>query len=102
MKDFEEVIVGISFVESSTSDGPTLDFPKQWNKPLKHEFVRKMKVKINSETPWTAPDDEYQVIVAKALLPTLRNEMDHLNMPEIIRRPRETDVRTTCGNILFR
>ncbi|KIL67385.1 hypothetical protein M378DRAFT_102557 [Amanita muscaria Koide BX008] len=83
LKDFEETIVGISFVESTTADGPTLHFPKQWNKPLKPEFVKKIKT-----------------IVAKALLPTLRTEMEHLKLAEIIRRPRETDVRTTCDTCM--
>ncbi|KAF8632013.1 hypothetical protein AX17_004956 [Amanita inopinata Kibby_2008] len=83
LKDFEEMIVGISFVESSTTDGPVLDFPKRWNKPLKCEHVRNMKI-----------------IIAKSLLPTLHREMEHLKLPEIIRRPRETDVRTTCDTCM--
>jgi hypothetical protein len=39
----------------------------------------------------------YQATIAKALLPTLRLELEHLSIAEIIRRPRESDVRATCG-----
>ncbi|KAF8629624.1 hypothetical protein AX15_003360 [Amanita polypyramis BW_CC] len=83
LKDFEETIVGISFVESSTSEGPALDFPRQWNRPLEQQFVKNMKA-----------------IVARTLLRTLKDEMNHLRLPEIIRRPRETDVRTTCDTCM--
>lgn len=38
-----------------------------------------------------------QHTVAKALLPTLKSEQEHLRLPEVIRRPRETEVRSTCG-----
>ncbi|KAM5537170.1 hypothetical protein V8D89_009103 [Ganoderma adspersum] len=34
--------------------------------------------------------------VAAALLPVLKEEMQHLQLPEVIRRPRETEVRATC------
>ena len=54
LKDFEETIVGISFVESSTSDGPTLDFPKQWNRPLEPQFIRNMKVIQSHDLPGCA------------------------------------------------
>ncbi|PFH50586.1 hypothetical protein AMATHDRAFT_176944 [Amanita thiersii Skay4041] len=83
LKDFEETVVGISFVESSTADTPILDFPTKWNQPLEPETVKNMKI-----------------IVARALLPTLRKEFEHLQLPEIIRRPRETDVRTTCDTCM--
>ena len=38
-----------------------------------------------------------QRTVADALLPILKQEMQHLSLPEIIRRPRESEVRATCG-----
>lgn len=38
-----------------------------------------------------------QRTVARALLPVLKAELKHLHVPEIIRRPRESDVRATCG-----
>lgn len=39
--------------------------------------------------------------VANALLPVLRAEREHLNRPEVIRRPRESEVRATCGELIF-
>ena len=38
-----------------------------------------------------------QRTVARALLPVLKDELKHLHVPEIIRRPRESEVRATCG-----
>jgi [histone H3]-dimethyl-L-lysine9 demethylase len=34
--------------------------------------------------------------IAKALLPTLKLEREHLKA-EVVRRPRESEVRATCG-----
>jgi hypothetical protein len=42
-----------------------------------------------------------QRTVARALLPVLRDELGHLNIPEIIRRPRESEVRATCGKVFL-
>jgi lysine-specific demethylase 3 len=44
-----------------------------------------------------AHKDTLQLTVARALLPTLKEEQEHLRKPEIIRRPRDSDVRATCG-----
>ena len=38
-----------------------------------------------------------QRTVAEALLPTLKKELEHLSLSEVIRRPRESEVRATCG-----
>jgi hypothetical protein len=38
--------------------------------------------------------------VAKALLPLLNQELEHIQTPPIISRPRESDVRATCGTLL--
>jgi len=38
-----------------------------------------------------------QVSIAKALLPVLKEEAEHVKVQEIVRRPRETEVRATCG-----
>lgn len=38
-----------------------------------------------------------QRTVAEALLPTLKKELEHLSLNEVIRRPRESEVRATCG-----
>lgn len=42
-------------------------------------------------------DEDDQATVARAVLPILEAEQDHLKYPEVIRRPRETEVRATCG-----
>lgn len=36
--------------------------------------------------------------IAKALLPTLKLEKDHLKSGDLVRRPRESEVRATCGS----
>ncbi|KAF4602128.1 hypothetical protein EYR40_005332 [Pleurotus pulmonarius] len=83
LKDQQRNIVGISFVESQTPDAPSMNFPTQWNISLKPEHIRSTKL-----------------TVARALLPTLRKEMKHLELPEVIRRPRESEVRATCDTCM--
>jgi hypothetical protein len=43
---------------------------------------------------------DLQRTVAKVLLPTLKQEIEHMRSPDVIRRPRESDVRATCGERL--
>ena len=38
-----------------------------------------------------------QTTVANALLPHLKKEQLHIKQNSVVRRPRETDVRATCG-----
>ncbi|KII96060.1 hypothetical protein PLICRDRAFT_35026 [Plicaturopsis crispa FD-325 SS-3] len=83
LKDAQRNIVGISFVENQKPDAPNMIFPTSWNISLKPIHIRRVKRTI-----------------AKALLPTLREELEHLNMPQIIRRPRESDVRATCDTCM--
>ncbi|TFK43074.1 hypothetical protein BDQ12DRAFT_674344 [Crucibulum laeve] len=83
LKDVNKNIVGISFVESQKPDGPGMTYQTKWNIPLKKEHISRTKKTI-----------------ARALLPTLRKELEHLNMPEIIRRPRESEVRATCDTCM--
>lgn len=40
-----------------------------------------------------------QRAIAVALLPTLREELEHVNHDKVICRPRELEVRATCGNL---
>ncbi|KZT20654.1 Clavaminate synthase-like protein [Neolentinus lepideus HHB14362 ss-1] len=75
----ERKIVGISFVEHQKPDSPTMKFPEKWNVDLNPQYTRRIKR-----------------TVAKALLPTLKEEQKHLSMSGVIRRPRESDVRATC------
>lgn len=44
LKDMQRNIVGISFVESQKADSPTMNFPLQWNVPLKLEHIQRTKV----------------------------------------------------------
>ena len=39
----------------------------------------------------------FQTTIAKALVPLLERELQHLQSPKLIRRPREVLVRATCG-----
>jgi lysine-specific demethylase 3 len=57
-----------------------MHFPTVWNRKFKKEHVTRTKLSI-----------------AKALLPTLKLEREHLKAEELVRRPRESEVRATCG-----
>lgn len=100
LKDTQRNIVGISFVESQKADAPTMNFPSKWNVPLQPTHIRRTKVgcrvfvKYAVQILTRVPP---QRTIAQALLPTLRKELEHLSMAEIIRRPRESEVRATCG-----
>ncbi|KAL6298095.1 Clavaminate synthase-like protein [Sparassis latifolia] len=83
LKNESNQIVGISFVESQKPDSPTMHFPVKWNIPLQPSHLRRLKR-----------------TVAQALLPTLQQELKHLNLAEIIRRPRESEVRATCDTCM--
>ncbi|RDX53605.1 Clavaminate synthase-like protein [Lentinus brumalis] len=83
LKNQNRDIVGISFVESQKPDAPTMNFPNKWNINLELEHILRVKR-----------------TVAEALLPVLKEEMQHLNLPEIIRRPRESEVRATCDTCM--
>ncbi|KAH9938513.1 uncharacterized protein B0H18DRAFT_967503 [Fomitopsis serialis] len=78
LKNDKKQIVGISFVESQKPDAPTMNFPNKWN------------------ILWTS----LTLDVAQALLPTLKKELDHLSLSEVIRRPRESEVRATCDTCM--
>ncbi|OAX39131.1 Clavaminate synthase-like protein [Rhizopogon vinicolor AM-OR11-026] len=83
LKDNQRNIVGVSFVENQQADAPNMHFPSSWNVPLTLTHIRRTKRTI-----------------AHALLPTLRQELQHLNYPEIIRRTRESEVRATCDTCM--
>jgi len=83
LKDEKQNIVGVSFVENQKADSPTMKFPTRWNRPLDTVFIKEIKL-----------------TVARALLPTLKEEQEHLRKPEIIRRPRDSDVRATCDTCM--
>ncbi|KAI0080657.1 hypothetical protein K474DRAFT_1614902 [Panus rudis PR-1116 ss-1] len=83
LKDENRNIVGISFVENQKPDGPSMNFPLQWNIPLTEVHIRRVKR-----------------TVARSLLPILKAEREHIAKPEIIRRPRESEVRATCDTCM--
>jgi lysine-specific demethylase 3 len=59
-----------------------MQFPTAWNRRFKKEHVNRTKLSI-----------------AKALLPTLKLEREHLKAAsnQLVRRPRESKVRAICG-----
>ncbi|KAJ6627360.1 hypothetical protein B0H10DRAFT_1779740 [Mycena sp. CBHHK59/15] len=79
LRESEGNIVGFCFSEHHDRDVPAMTFPNAWNVPLEKSHIR--------ETKRT---------VASALLPTLREELKHISLPEVIYRPRESEVRATC------
>lgn len=112
LKDQKGTIVGVSFVENQKPDAPNMNFPTTWNTRLEESHIRETKVRhlllrfddvVRLRVTLTSCDCfmAKQITVARALLPILQKELEHLNSPEIIRRPRESDVRATCGMCLF-
>ncbi|KDQ07139.1 hypothetical protein BOTBODRAFT_39064 [Botryobasidium botryosum FD-172 SS1] len=70
------------FVETmlvSNEEEGEIEFPAEWN--VEPEGLHLSRIKG---------------VVAKALLPTLRDELDHIGRPGLIRRPREMECRATC------
>ncbi|KAL0949785.1 hypothetical protein HGRIS_009823 [Hohenbuehelia grisea] len=83
LKDSKRDIVGISFVEATRPDLPSMNFPAQWNIDIQPKHMRATKI-----------------TVARALLPILEKEVVHLAPTEVIRRQRESDVRATCDTCM--
>ncbi|EPT02793.1 hypothetical protein FOMPIDRAFT_54959 [Fomitopsis schrenkii] len=83
LKNDKKQIVGISFVENQKPDAPTMTFPNKWNVNLQKGHIHRIKR-----------------TVAEALLPTLKKELEHLSLNEVIRRPRESEVRATCDTCM--
>ncbi|TRM68546.1 hypothetical protein BD626DRAFT_482072 [Schizophyllum amplum] len=76
-KDTEGKIRGVGF--KGNSEPAKLDYPEKWNVPPTEENLTRVKLSV-----------------ASALLPILREELEHLKKPLIVRRKRESDVRATC------
>ncbi|KAJ7179562.1 hypothetical protein C8R46DRAFT_1074100 [Mycena filopes] len=60
-----------------------MEYPLKWNTHLEKAHI-----------------DETKKICANALLPTLREELEHIKREEVIYRPRENEVRATCDTCL--
>ncbi|OJT13379.1 Lysine-specific demethylase 3A [Trametes pubescens] len=101
LKNQNRDIVGISFVESQKPDAPTMNFPNKWNIDLQMEHIRRVKVcDCVGYASLFLLTNLLQRTVAEALLPILKLEQSHLGLPEIIRRPRESEVRATCDTCM--
>ncbi|KAK7061321.1 Clavaminate synthase-like protein [Favolaschia claudopus] len=82
-RDNKGTLVGMSFLEKENGKIPNMEYPDKWNIPL-----GKNHISLTKE------------IIAAALLPTLREELHHVNLPLVIYRPRESEVRATCDTCL--
>ncbi|KAK7471132.1 hypothetical protein VKT23_002545 [Stygiomarasmius scandens] len=82
LRNTKNEIVGLSFVNNQKAE-KKMDFPDSWNVPLTDENIRRTKI-----------------VTAKALLPVLLKEREHVKAAEIIYRPRESDVRATCDTCM--
>ncbi|KAJ7122900.1 hypothetical protein C8R44DRAFT_784877 [Mycena epipterygia] len=82
-RDSDGNIKGFIFQENPERDAIPLHFPNEWNIPLDSRHIHETKKTI-----------------AAALLPTLHEELRHLNLPTVMYRPRENEVRATCDNCL--
>ncbi|KAF7331679.1 hypothetical protein MKEN_00047600 [Mycena kentingensis (nom. inval.)] len=73
---------GFAYTEQ-LSRKPVLLFPDQWNTTFDKQRI-----------------DDIKNTAAVALLPTLREELNHMNHESIIYRVRESEVRATCDTCL--
>ncbi|KAF8144397.1 hypothetical protein K438DRAFT_1631881, partial [Mycena galopus ATCC 62051] len=83
-RDDKGTLVGLAF-EEKQDDSRTvrIDYPHKWNIPLDKIHLHQMKK-----------------IIAAALLPILREELQHISLERIIYRPRESEVRAACDTCL--
>ncbi|KAJ7367835.1 Jmjd1a protein [Mycena albidolilacea] len=83
-RDSNGNLVGVSFTEKQEDEKmPKMEYPDKWNVPLDQGHLHQTKK-----------------IIAAALLPTLREELEHINLELVIYRPRESEVRATCDTCL--
>ncbi|EKM59423.1 uncharacterized protein PHACADRAFT_249898 [Phanerochaete carnosa HHB-10118-sp] len=83
LKDENRNIIGISFIENQKADGPSMNFPVKWNAKLDMSHITRIKR-----------------TVARALLPVLKQEQEHIQRRDVIRRNRESEVRATCDTCM--
>ncbi len=89
---------GIGFQTRPAQTLGRVGFPQRWNEDLRKEHVNTIKVRaLLSCASRRIADFTEKRVVATGLLPVLQREVKHLEHQEIICRPRETDVRATCG-----
>jgi lysine-specific demethylase 3 len=89
---------GVGF---ETKPAPTLGrvkFPHSWNMELRKEHVDTIKVGCLVFCRFHGiADFTEKRVVAVGLLPVLQREIKHLEHKDIVCRPREIEVRATCG-----
>ncbi len=89
---------GIGFQTKPAQTLRRVRFPELWNRDLRKEHVDIIKVRaLLSGTFQSISDFTHKRVVAVGLLPVLQREVKHLEHQETICRPREIDVRATCG-----
>ncbi|KAJ7163803.1 Clavaminate synthase-like protein [Mycena crocata] len=81
-RDSDGRLIAYTFQEQPTPS-PALNYPNEWNIPLEKSHI-----------------DETKKIIALALLPILHEELQHITLPRVIFRPRESEVRATCDTCL--
>ncbi|KAK0242300.1 hypothetical protein EDD85DRAFT_810740 [Armillaria nabsnona] len=83
LKDEKGNVMGVSFVTIPPGTMPIIKYPTTWNIPLSDEYI-----KITKRT------------TARALLPILKQESDHIIRKETVYRTRESEVRATCDTCM--
>lgn len=83
LRDNNQQIVATAFVEMHNATPPKMKYPTAWSSTM-----GKMEVELT------------KITVARALLPILQEEMDHVSSATTIYRPRETEARTTCDTCM--
>jgi lysine-specific demethylase 3 len=89
---------GIGFKTNPAQTLGRVRFPHSWNSELRKDHVKTIKVGAVLSCPLhSIADITEKRVVAAGLLPVLQREIQHLEHKDTICRPREVDVRATCG-----
>ncbi len=88
--------MGVSFVTIPPGTMPIIKYPTTWNIPLSDEYIKITKVCFEI-LKYLESLIGFQRTTARALLPILKQESDHIIRKETVYRTRESEVRATCG-----
>lgn len=98
IRDAAGISRGIGFKSEPAQTLGRVRLPHSWNEELRKEHVSTIKVGVVlSYSLHGIADSAEKRVVTVGLLPVLRREIKHLEHKDIICRPREVDVRATCG-----
>lgn len=98
IRDAAGISRGIGFKSEPAQTLGRVRLPHSWNEELRKEHVSTIKVGVVLSYWFHGiADFAEKRVVAMGLLPVLRREIKHLEHKDIICRPREVDVRATCG-----